>query len=264
MDIYLIYHPDTFTGYVGLAQNGLDDRWKGHIQSARSGGSALLSKAIRKYGESAFEKHVIQECATRDELQDRENYWIHKLGTLDPLGWNMNAGTAKPTLLIANGESPVIPESHPPFRKKGASLYLGASGKNRSNEKTLGEAHALATLHGDHRSAAAVHYAIATILDGHDDMFEAGYMLMVYHCRYQHHYSGYPKRRWAADKATGLPDPMHKIARFAVKHKDAIEHLHDEYVVKGISPHGLTEHERDAQVLMFREAIRKYYFAKSA
>lgn len=223
-----------------------------------------MSKAIRKYGESAFEKYILQKCMTRDELQDRENYWIHKLGTLDPLGWNMNAGTAKPALRIANGESPIIPESHPPFRKKGASLYLGKEGVTRPNQQAWGEAHALATLHGNKQAAAAVHYAIATILDGHDEMFEAGYMLKVYKCRYQHHYSGYPKRRWAADKAKELPDPMHKIAQFAVKHKDAIERLHDEYVVKDISPHGLTEDEREAQVLMFRNAMRKYYFTENA
>ena len=87
---------------------------------------------------------------------------------------------------------------------------------------------------------------------------------MVYHCRYQHHYSGYPKRRWTADKARGLPESMHEVAQFAVKHKDDIEHLHDEYVVKDISPHGLTENEREAQVLMFRNAIRKYYFKENA
>lgn len=262
MDIYLIYHPGTFTGYVGLAQNGVEDRWKGHVQAAKSGGSALLSQAIRKYGETAFERHVLQKCASRDELQDRENYWIHELGTLDPLGWNMNAGTAKPSLRIAKGESPVIPESHPPFRKKGASLYLGKEKSTRPNEQTLGEAHALAALHGSKSSAAAVHYAIAALLDGHDGLFEAGYMLMVYKCRYHDHYSGYPKRRWDADKARDLPEPMHAVARFAVEHRDTIEQLHDEYIVSGMSPHGLTEDERKFQVLRFRKAVREYYFSE--
>lgn len=261
MDIYLIYHPGIFTGYVGLAKNGIEDRWIGHIQSARSGSSALLHKAIRKYGESTFEKFIIQKCKHRDELQDRENYWIHELGTLDPLGWNMNAGTAKPALRKARGESTIIPESHPPFRKKGASLYLGASGENRTNEKTLGEAHALAALHGDHRAAAAVHYAIAAILDGHDNMYEAGYMMMVYHCRYQHHYTGYPKRRQTREHARDLAKPLDEVAQFAIKHKNDIERLHDNHVIRKSSPHGLTEGEREAKILLFRDAIRQYYFA---
>jgi hypothetical protein len=71
-----------------------------------------------------------------------------------------------------------------------------------------------------------VHYAIAAILDGRDASMESGYMLMIYRCRYGVHYKGYENRQWAADRANGLPEPMHLITRFAIAHQDDIERLH--------------------------------------
>ena len=36
------------------------------------------------------------------------------------------------------------------------------------------------------------------------------------------------KRRWGSDRAIGLPERFHELARNAIKHKDAIKKAHDD------------------------------------
>lgn len=42
------------------------------------GSGKLLNKAIDKYGRENFEKMILQECKTLDELKSAEEYWIRK------------------------------------------------------------------------------------------------------------------------------------------------------------------------------------------
>jgi group I intron endonuclease len=55
-------------------------------------GSGLnLKKAIKKYGVENFKKEILEECLTRDELNNREKYWINELSAIT-VGYNISEG----------------------------------------------------------------------------------------------------------------------------------------------------------------------------
>lgn len=56
--------------YVGQ-QVGSDEKY--------IGSGKLIKYAIEKYGKENFTKEILEECATRDEMNEREIYWIDKL-----------------------------------------------------------------------------------------------------------------------------------------------------------------------------------------
>lgn len=47
-----------------------------------------------KCGVCAFNFQILEECK-REELDERERYWIVELGTLSPGGYNLKQGTNK-------------------------------------------------------------------------------------------------------------------------------------------------------------------------
>ena len=52
-----------------------------------------LYRAIREYGEECFDAEVIEDCYSREELDNRERFWIANLGTTNPeIGYNSKAG----------------------------------------------------------------------------------------------------------------------------------------------------------------------------
>jgi group I intron endonuclease len=76
--------------YVGQTIDPLDVRWGEHYSCALKG-QTLLYRAIRKYGPEAFDRVVLEEC-DESTLDERERYWLAKLGTLKPYGYNMTEG----------------------------------------------------------------------------------------------------------------------------------------------------------------------------
>lgn len=56
------------------------------------GGGVLIGKAIKKYGKEAFRKETIEQCASQEEMNEKELYWIIKLNTLVPKGYNITLG----------------------------------------------------------------------------------------------------------------------------------------------------------------------------
>jgi len=55
------------------------------------GSGLLLLKAIEKYGKENFIKEILEECFTRDQLNDREKFWIKELNAIE-LGYNLAEG----------------------------------------------------------------------------------------------------------------------------------------------------------------------------
>lgn len=55
------------------------------------GSGLLLKKAIEKYGEENFIKEILEECKTKEELNEREIYWISETKAKD-LGYNIADG----------------------------------------------------------------------------------------------------------------------------------------------------------------------------
>jgi group I intron endonuclease len=90
--IYLARNRQNGKAYIGMTVQTLRQRWNGHRFSAEKGSTLPIHSAIRKYGAAAFDWTVLEECATREALPAREQYWIAALGTRCPSGYNVSAG----------------------------------------------------------------------------------------------------------------------------------------------------------------------------
>jgi len=53
---------------------------------------SLLTRAIAKYGVNAFTIRVVDTADTQEELDTKEIHWIHTLGTISPVGYNLTEG----------------------------------------------------------------------------------------------------------------------------------------------------------------------------
>lgn len=87
--IYLITNKITGKQYVGQTIIKLKRRWQKHCYN--NGCSALYS-AIKKYGENNFYIDQIDSAKNLNELNCKEIYWIKKLNTLSPNGYNLRTG----------------------------------------------------------------------------------------------------------------------------------------------------------------------------
>jgi group I intron endonuclease len=72
-------------GYIG--------RWKGHINEVKNNRNycRALNNAIRKYGHETFEVELLEICLI-DIIDERENYYITKLKSFHPDGYNLITG----------------------------------------------------------------------------------------------------------------------------------------------------------------------------
>lgn len=83
--------------YVGQSID-ITDRWKQHIYKAFNHNERAfdspIHQAFRKYGKDNFRFEVLEECSA-NELDNRERYWIKKLNSLSPNGYNISPGGQK-------------------------------------------------------------------------------------------------------------------------------------------------------------------------
>lgn len=81
--VYSITQIATGRRYVGSAARSLRERWNKHRHYLRRGchHNIFLQRAWVKYGESAFEFSVLEECAP-DKCVEREQYWIDALDSV--------------------------------------------------------------------------------------------------------------------------------------------------------------------------------------
>lgn len=93
MKIYLITNTITGKQYVGKTKH--DDvtiRFREHLRESRKPSSrGALSRAIRKYGTSAFTIGELDVAATATDLSIKEQHWIAVLGTYGN-GYNLTKG----------------------------------------------------------------------------------------------------------------------------------------------------------------------------
>jgi len=83
MVIYLTTNLITGKQYVG--QTTRDNKYY-------FGSGLLIQKAIEKYGKENFKKETLIECSSKEELDEQEIFWIKKLNTLQPDGYNIQFG----------------------------------------------------------------------------------------------------------------------------------------------------------------------------
>jgi len=56
------------------------------------GSGIYLKRAIKKYGKENFKKEIICECLSKEELNEKEKYWIKILNCKTPNGYNLTDG----------------------------------------------------------------------------------------------------------------------------------------------------------------------------
>lgn len=85
-DIYVITNLITGLQYVGQSKDAYK-RFKAH---SRAADNTILHQAIRVYGIENFVIEILESQI--EDFNDKEQYWIEKLHTLYPDGYNMTAG----------------------------------------------------------------------------------------------------------------------------------------------------------------------------
>lgn len=78
--------------YVGYSTHGMVERWRRHVEFARAGSQYMIHRAIRKYGENAFEHVVLAQCSSEAEAKAVEVECIAAAGSMAPQGYNATAG----------------------------------------------------------------------------------------------------------------------------------------------------------------------------
>ncbi len=77
----------TWKVYVGQTTRTLEKSIEQHKY-----GNLYVDRAIRKYGWENFTVEILEECDTREQLNERERYWIAHLNCKVPNGYNLADG----------------------------------------------------------------------------------------------------------------------------------------------------------------------------
>jgi group I intron endonuclease len=87
---------NNINGKVYIGQSiCIERRWYQHKwdtdREDRLGYNSIIHKAFRKYGIENFSFEIIEECG-QELLDEKERYWIEKLNTIQPNGYNILLG----------------------------------------------------------------------------------------------------------------------------------------------------------------------------
>jgi group I intron endonuclease len=83
MIIYEIKNKINGKVYIGQhSSNELGTYW---------GSGKLIKRAIEKYGLENFERFILEKCSTKEELNEREKYWIIEKDSIN-FGYNLTEG----------------------------------------------------------------------------------------------------------------------------------------------------------------------------
>ena len=89
-DIYLIKNDINNKLYVGQSVNAKDRFYKHKNESKSKADNMLIHRAMRKYGFEHFSYEILEEQV--ENYDEREIYWIAKLNTQVPNGYNIAMG----------------------------------------------------------------------------------------------------------------------------------------------------------------------------
>lgn len=78
--------------YVGQTTQSIKRRFKKHISSSNGEDNTYIHNAIKKYGANKFVIYEIDSAKNQNELNNKEIYWIKKLNTKIPNGYNLTDG----------------------------------------------------------------------------------------------------------------------------------------------------------------------------
>lgn len=92
MIIYKITCLATNKIYIGQTTGPDERRLERHVNLAMSGEGALLHEAIREHGPGNFIIESIEECDSKEQLNEREIFWISTFNCRAPNGYNLSPG----------------------------------------------------------------------------------------------------------------------------------------------------------------------------
>ena len=91
--IYKITNQLNSMVYIGQTTRTLEKRMQEHLYNSRSHRrKSYIDCAIGEYGIAAFDVAVIEECDTKEKLNEREIYWISFYDCMSPKGYNLTPG----------------------------------------------------------------------------------------------------------------------------------------------------------------------------
>jgi group I intron endonuclease len=90
MIVYLITNQESKKSYVGQTVKTLECRWQQHRTPASRPGP--LHSAIKKYGSEVFLVEALHSCASKEEMDFVEAFYISFLNTKAPNGYNLTDG----------------------------------------------------------------------------------------------------------------------------------------------------------------------------
>lgn len=89
--IYKIVNKVNNKIYIGQTSKTIEERFKAHLQKANQHINRYLYDAMNHYGYDNFQIFEIEKCDDNC-MNEREIYWIEKLNTIMPNGYNMTKG----------------------------------------------------------------------------------------------------------------------------------------------------------------------------
>jgi len=92
--IYKVHNKLNGKIYIGQTSSDIKQRVCEHLMI---GGSPVFHKALKKYGIENFDASVIDTAENREELNEREKYWIKFYDCKAPNGYNLSDGGSGPT-----------------------------------------------------------------------------------------------------------------------------------------------------------------------
>ena len=93
LSIYKLTNLQNQKVYVGKCEGKIAGRMAKHCHHVRKGTNRYLYDAIRHYGWDNFSIEIIDACSSKEELNEREIYWITVLKSRDKaFGYNMTEG----------------------------------------------------------------------------------------------------------------------------------------------------------------------------
>lgn len=106
------------------------------------GSGKLIVEAIKKYGKDNFSREVLEWCETKDELNQRERYFIEKFNARSPdVGYNLAVGGT------------VIGMNHSAETRAKMSASHKGKPKSEAAKRKMSEAHKGKHLSEEHRKA---------------------------------------------------------------------------------------------------------------
>lgn len=90
-NIYVITNKINNKKYVGQSID-VEKRWSEHKYNSKRNTTIYLYNSMKKYGIDNFTLEVIEENIPLQMIDSRESYWIEKLNTYRPEGYNLTLG----------------------------------------------------------------------------------------------------------------------------------------------------------------------------